>query len=296
MDELRQVYKLPLLLKISKLSKSTFYYCINHLDFDDKNQNIINKIETIYFDNEGRYGYRRITLELLIQGIIVNHKKVKRIMSKLGLYGLNQEVKNKYNSYRGQVGRIAPNKLLVDYVTKSGKKDKKRDFSASKPNEKWATDVSMFKIKYGKLYLSPIIDLYDSSIVAFNISTAPVFYQVVDMLDKAFKNNSNLDNLIFHSDQGWQYQQRPYQERLKSKCIIQSMSRKGNCLDNSPAENFFSIMKNEMFYGKEEDFNSLEDLKNKMVEYIDYYNNKRISLKRNGLTPIQYRQQALLKL
>ena len=150
----------------------------------------------------------------------------------------------------------------------------------------------MFKIKYGKLYLSPIIDMYDSSIVAFNISTDPVFMEIQDMLDKAFLNN-NLEGLILHSDQGWQYHQKTYQTRLKNKGIKQSMSRKGNCLDNSPTENFFSIMKNEMFYGKEDTFNSLNELKKAMIYYIYYYNNERISLKRKGMTPIQYRHQAL---
>ena len=150
----------------------------------------------------------------------------------------------------------------------------------------------MFKTKFGKLYLSPIIDLYDKSVISYNISTTPVLFQVEDMLNKAFATNSNLKGLIIHSDQGWQYQQKKYQKTLKEKGIIQSMSRKGNCLDNSPAENFFSIMKKEMFYGNK--FTSLMNLRDKMIEYINYYNNERISLKRKGLTPIEYRNQALM--
>ena len=216
-------------------------------------------------------------------------------MIKLGLYGLNQKKENKYNSYKGQRGRIADN-LLLDEINKYDTTKIYRNFSANKPNEKWGTDVSMFKIKYGKLYLSPIIDMYDSSIISFNISTDPVFMQIQDMLDKAFNQNSDLNGLILHSDQGWQYQQKPYQLRLQNKGILQSMSRKGNCLDNSPTENFFSIMKNEMFYGQEDTFNSLEELKEAMIDYIDYYNNQRISVKRKGLTPIQYRHQALNQL
>ena len=212
-------------------------------------------------------------------------------MSKFNLFGLNQKRDNKYNSYKGQKGRIADN-LLLDEVQINNSIKTYRNFKCNKPNEKWGTDVSMFKIKYGKLYLSPIICMYDSSIVAFNISTDPVFMQIQDMLDKAFLNN-NLEGLRLHSDQGWQYQQKPYQTRLKNKGIKQSMSIKGNCLDNSPTENFFSIMKNEMFYGKEDTFNSLDELKKAMIAYIYYYNNERISLKRKGMTPIQYRHQAL---
>ena len=216
-------------------------------------------------------------------------------MIKSGLYGLNQKKENKYNSYKGQRGRIADN-LLLDEINKYDSTKIYRNFSANKPNEKWGTDVSMFKIKYGKLYLSPIIDMYDSSVISFNISIDPVFMQIQDMLDKAFNQNSDLNGLILHSDQGWQYQQKPYQLRLQNKGILQSMSRKGNCLDNSPTENFFSIMKNEMFYGQEDTFNSLEELKEAMIDYIDYYNNQRISVKRKGLTPIQYSHQALNQL
>lgn len=216
-------------------------------------------------------------------------------MLKFGLFGLQQKKDNKYNSYKGQKGRIADN-LLLNEVKRNNNTKTYRNFKADKPNEKWGTDVSMFKIKYGKLYLSPIIDMYDSSIVSFNISTDPIFMQIQDMLDKAFNQYDDLSGLILHSDQGWQYQQKPYQLRLQSKGILQSMSRKGNCLDNSPTENFFSIMKNEMFYGQEDTFNSLDELKEAMINYIDYYNNKRISLKRKGLTPIQYRHQALNQL
>lgn len=194
-------------MKISKLSKSSYYYSIKHLDFDSKNTNIIDKIKTIYDANKGRYGYRRITLELKIQGITVNHKKVKRIMLKLGLFSLQQKKDNKYNSYKGQKGRIADN-LLLNEVKRNNNTKTYRNFKADKPNEKWGTDVSMFKIKYGKLYLSPIIDMYDSSIVSFNISTDPIFMQIQDMLDKAFNKYDDLNGLILHSDQGWQYQQK----------------------------------------------------------------------------------------
>ena len=293
-DELKIKYKLETLLKISGLSKSSYYYSLKHQDFDNKNKDIIDMIKTIYEENESRYGYRRIALELRIQNHIVNHKKVKRLMSKLGLYGLNQKAP-KYNSYRGKVGTILDNKLLDTYTNSNGYTNYKRNFKTKSPNEKWSTDISMFKIKYGKLYLSPIMDLYDSSIISYNISTSPILFQVKDMIDKAFNSNTNLNGLIFHSDQGWQYQQKSYQNKLKELGIIQSMSRKGNCLDNSPMENFFSIMKKEMFYGKEDTFTSLDDLKKKMDDYIYYYNNKRISLKRKGLTPIQYRNKALLK-
>lgn len=166
---------------------------------------------------------------IAIKNGFTNTQKVKRLMNKLNLFGLNQKKDNKYNSYKGQKGRIADN-LLLDEVQSNNSIKTYRNFKCNNPNEKWGTGVSMFKIKYGKLYLSPIIDMYDSFIVAFNISTDPVFMQIQDMLDKAFFNNTNLEGLILHSDQVWQYQQKPYQSRLKNKGIKQSMSRKENVL------------------------------------------------------------------
>ncbi len=136
------------------------------------------------------------------------------------------------------------------------------------------------------------MDMHNREIVSFNISKSPNFNQTLDMLKQAFNQYSNLENLVFHSDQGWQYQMQRYHSELKAKGIKQSMSRKGNCLDNSPMENFFGKMKNEMFYGHEKEFKSLEELQIAMIEYIHYYNNERITTKLKGLTPVAYRNQS----
>ena len=168
-----------------------------------------------------------------------------------------------------------------------------RNFTTSKPNEKWTTDVSEFHIRDGKLYLSPILDMYNGEIVSYNLSTSPNFNQTIDMLNKAFDKYPNLNGLIFRSDQGWQYQMNQYHKILKDKGIIQSMSRKGNCLDNWVMENFFGKLKNEMFYGHEYEFESIEELKQSIDEYIEYYNRERIQVRLKGLTPFQARDQAL---
>jgi transposase InsO family protein len=151
----------------------------------------------------------------------------------------------------------------------------------------------MFKISAGKLYLSPIMDMFDHSIISYDISITADFNQTKQMIDSAFNQFDDLNGLIFHSDQGWQYQMKQYKKWLKDKGIQQSFSRKGNCMDNSLMENFFGLMKNEMFYGEEDTFETLDDLKAAMEEYIRYYNEERISLKRKGLTPLQYRHQSL---
>lgn len=185
----------------------------------------------------------------------------------------------KYKSYRGEVGKIAPNIL-------------QRNFKTDKPNKKWVTDVTEFSLFGNKIYLSPILDLYNGEIISYNISDRPTFMQTIDMLEKAFLKIPNDTNLILHSDQGWQYQMKQYRNMLKKKGIIQSMSRKGNCLDNSVMENFFGLLKSELLYLKK--FESLEHFKEELVDYIYYYNNKRIKCKLKGLSPVQYRIQSSL--
>ena len=272
-------WTLSRLLKATSLSKSTYYFEISKADKDVKNQVIIAKIEDIFEKNKGRYGSRRVTAELRNNGYLVNHKKVSRLMSKLGLKAIQS--KQKYHSYLGQVGHIAENII-------------NRDFKATKPNEKWTTDVSQFNCPFGKCYLSPIIDMGMGDVVAWDLSLSPNLEQTKRMLNVAFKKYPNLENLIFHSDMGWQYQHGYYRQRLKEKGIIQSMSRKGNCLDNSVMESFFGVMKNEMFYGHEKDFKTFEQFKHAVAKYMDYYNNYRIKIKTKWMPPSKFREASML--
>ena len=274
--ELQHKYPLVVLLDISGLKRSTYYYTLNKLDKDTKNDDIMNTIIDIYYAHKARYGYRRITLELINRGYIVNHKKVKRLMSKMGLYA--RTPKAKYKSYKGDMNGTVKNLLLDKVIDEVNHKTYyERNFKTERCNEIWSTDVSEFHIAAGKLYLSPILDLHNREIVSYNISTSPNYEQIKDMLAKAFNKYKDLKGLILTSDQGWQYQMQEYHNALEEKGIIQSMSRKGNCLDNSPMENFFGKMKNEMFFGYEYTFNTLEELKKEMEDYISYYNNQRIT-------------------
>ena len=274
-------FRLSTLLKAASLSRSTYYFEINKLDFDIKNQEIIDIIQSIFKENKNRYGVRRITAELVNRGYKINHKKVQRLMNKLGLKAIKPKIK--YHSYMGQVGVVADNII-------------NRDFEATKPNEKWTTDVSQFNCPFGKAYISPILDMFGTDIVAWDLSLSPNFEQTTRMLDEAFKKNPNLEGLIFHSDQGWQYQMRQYSEKLKEKGIIQSMSRKGNCIDNCIMETFFGTLKREMFYGHEQEFQTFEQLKQAIAEYIDYYNNKRIKGKTKWMPPAKFREASMFTL
>ena len=280
------------MLSFFKISKSTYFYTINTYSREDKDYELKEHIKTIFEENKSRYGYRRVTLELKNRGYKINHKRVKRLMKLLNLYGV--QPKAKYKSYKGEVGKTCKNLLLTKVVDEENNKTYyERNFTTTGVNQIWSTDVSEFHIAAGKLYLSPIIDVHNREIVSYVISRSPNFKQVTTMLDLAFKKHKNLKGLIFHSDQGWQYQMKHYRDKLSKRGIKQSMSRKGNCYDNCVIEIFFGTMKNEMFYGHEYEFESLDELEIAMKEYIEYYNNKRISTKLKGLTPIMYRHQSL---
>ena len=291
MSELRQSYSLSLLLKISGLKRSTYYYVYSHMD-EDKDAELKQLISDIYDENKGRYGYRRICLELRNRKHIINHKKVKRIMKQIGLFGIAP--KAKYKSYRGDMNGTVKNLLIHKEVDEENHRTKYvRDFETSKPNEKWSTDVSEFHIAAGRLYLAPILDMNNDEIVVHDISITPDFSQQIRLLDKAFGRFEDLTGLIFHSDQGWQYQMAPWHKALKDRGIIQSMSRKGNCIDNCIMETFFGRMKNEMYYGHEQEFDTFEQFSLAVDEYIDYYNNRRIHKKTKWMPPSVFRETSI---
>jgi len=193
--------------------------------------------------------------------------------------GLKCEVRmKKYRSYRGSVGKVAPNIL-------------NRDFTAGKMNEKWVTDVTEFHLFGEKRYLSPVLDLCNGEIIAYKVMNRPVYSLVGDMLEEAIKKIKPDDEVILHSDQGWHYQMSKYQNKLKEHGIRQSMSRKGNCLDNAVIENFFGLLKSELLYLQE--FESMEHFERELKEYIYYYNHKRMKAKLKDLSPVEYRTQVL---
>ena len=259
------------------LARSSYYYHVSFFEKADKYETVKAEITKIHHENKGRYGYRRITLELRNRGFTINHKTVQRLMKALNLI-CRVRIK-KYRSYRGDVGRIAPNIL-------------NRDFSAKKPNEKWVTDIPEFSLFGEKLYLSPILDLYNGEIISYNLSHSPNFAQITDMLEKAFAKIPDDSGLILHSDQGWQYQMKDYRQRLLKKGIVQSMSRKANCLDNAVMENFFGLLKSELLYLQ--NFDNLQHFILELHAYLHYYNFFRIKAKLKGLSPVQFRTQSFL--
>ena len=211
------------------------------------------------------------------KGFNINHKRVLRIMREESLLCSKFKTRSrKYSSYKGQIGKVADNVV-------------KRQFKASKPNELWLTDVTEFRIKgqEKKLYLSPILDLYNSEIISYTLSNHPTIGLTNTMLEEALEANKDIKDLTIHSDQGFHYQHSTWTKKLEKMNIRQSMSRKGNCLDNSPMENFFGILKQEMYYGVE--FKNHGELINEIKKYIKWYNEDRIKTKLNGMSPVMYR-------
>ena len=260
------------MLEIKGMARSTFYYNLRQLGQSDGYDDLRQRIRDIYARHRGRYGYRRITAQLHNDGMEVNHKTVQKLMGQMGLKAKRRKLR--YRSYRGEVGKMAPNVL-------------ERDFAASKPNQKWTTDVTQVNIHDHKLYLSPILDMYNGEIISYTISSRPDLNMVMSMLSKAFRKVKDTVGMIMHSDQGWHYQHVKYQQALKEHGIIQSMSRKGNCLDNSMMENFFGLMKTELLYLHE--WSSVDEFEKELRSYIHYYNHDRIKLRLKGKSPVQYR-------
>ena len=276
MAELRERYPLAALLFAAQIPRSVYYYQMG-INKADPYLDVKTHIKTIFNAHKGRYGYRRVHLALSHLQYCLNPKTVQRLMGQLGLKSTVRP--KRYRSYKGAVGKVALNTLS-------------RSFVASKPNQKWVTDVTEFNIKGDRVYLSPILDLYNQEIISYEIADRPQISMVMQMLKGAFKRLRSEDKPLLHSDQGWQYQMGMYQQALKDNGVAQSMSRKGNCLDNAVMENWFGIMKTEFFHRKK--FESIEAFKAELRDYIHYYNHDRIKEKLKGLSPVQYRNQSLM--
>ena len=271
---LRLTYRLDVLLRLDGMAKSTFYYNLSSIRRGNPDAMLKQRIKDLYHKHKGRYGYRRITFALQSEGIAVNHKKVERIMKEMGLKAVIRVVR--YHSYKGEVGKIAPDIL-------------KRDFRADRPLKKLTTDVSQAKIGNIKCYISPVMDMFNGEILACDISRRPDLAQIRRMLNKLFRIGKNrLDGAILHSDQGWQYQNKVFVQALEKLGIKQSMSRKGNCLDNAMMESFFGSMKSELLYLN--DYESMEQFETDLKQYIHYYNYDRIK-NRLKMSPVDYRNK-----
>ena len=264
------------LLSVARLPRSVYYYWAKPAEesaYTAEKQ----AIARIFHEHRGRYGYRRVTLALKAQGQPLNHKTVQKLMGQLNLKSLVRP--KRYQSYKGQVGRVADHLLC-------------RNFKASQPHEKWVTDVTEFNIRGEKVFLSPILDLYNQEIVSYEVDSRPHYSMVQKMLDAAISRLNPTQTPMIHSDQGWQYQMANFRQKLQDRGLTQSMSRKGNCLDNAVMENFFGILKSEFFYTQK--FDSVASFIADLKDYIHYYNHDRIKQKLKGLSPVNYRTQASL--
>jgi transposase InsO family protein len=264
-------------------------YWQKRFNIENADKDIEVQIKCIFEENAGRYGYRRITAVLRHKGLVINQKKVRRIMGKLGLKCIAFSNKSrKYNSYKGTIGKISKNII-------------NRRFKSSVPYQKITTDTSEFKIyitdengriTIKKAYINPFLDMFNGEILSYGISKAPSAVSILSAQRKAIEITTDCPyRRTFHSDRGWAYQMPVYSRELKENKIFQSMSRKGNCYDNSVMENFFGLLKQEMYYGIT--YYSFDELKEAIEKYIVYYNEKRIKEKLGWMSPVEYRLSTL---
>ena len=276
-DALRNKYSLPQLLEKLMLSRSSYYYVKNRNYKAKKYESLTVRIKELFAENKSRYGYRRIHCLLKQENITVSEKVVRRIMKESKLV-VKAKKKRKYNSYKGELTPAVPNHLL-------------RDFHAEKPNQKWLTDITEFSIPAGKVYLSPIIDCYDGLPVSWKIGKSPNAELVNSMLDDALSMLSDNEKPILHSDRGCHYRWSGWIERMEKSGLTRSMSKKGCSPDNSACEGFFGILKNEMFYERNWEKKSLDELKNEIENYIMWFRKDRIKMSLGGLSPLEYRRR-----
>lgn len=264
-------HPLSVMLPIAGMARSTYYYRLSHQE-RDKYVSEKRAILKIYEQSGRTYGYRRITMAMRSLGYGTNHKTVRKLMSVLGIRAVQK--RRRYKSYRGTVGKVAENVLS-------------RNFSTEMPSRKLATDITQINIADKKLYMSAMIDMFNGEVVSYTVSESPNLKLVMSMLYKAAQKNVWGNETLIHSDQGWHYQHYVYTSYLKSRNIVQSMSRKGNCLDNAMMESFFGSLKSEFVYLYT--FRNKQDFLTKLDRYIKYYNNDRIKL-RLGTSPVKFRE------
>ena len=274
-DVLKNRYSLPTLLRKLKLSKSSYYYQEKALGQVDKYENVRNKIITLFIENKERYGYRRIHALLKREDIIISEKIVRRIMREELLFVKTKKTR-KYNSYQGEISSAVEN--IID-----------RNFSASKPNEKWLTDITEFALPAGKVYLSPIVDCFDGLLVTWSIGTSPDASLVNTMLDNAIQLLAPDEKPIVHSDRGAHYRWPGWISLMESNGLRRSMSKKGCSPDNSACEGVFGRLKNEMFYNTEWTGVSISEFIDILNNYLLWYNEKRIKKSLEYLSPMEYR-------
>lgn len=275
---LKADFPLRLLLAVANLAPSTFFYHQRRQDRADPQAALKTAIQDVFTEAHGRYGHRRVHAKLVRTGWRIAKKTVLRLMRELDLTCLVRRRRSSYRSYRGEVGTVAPNLLA-------------RDFTAPAPNQKWVTDITEFKTEAEKVYLSPVMDLYDRQIIAWSTATSPTVDFTNASLQTALATLAAEQTPLVHSDQGLHYQHASWHTLLTHAGAIPSMSRKATCLDNAMIENFFGHLKAELFHHAT--FANAAALIAALNEYIVWYNTERISLTLDGLSPVQYRAHHL---
>jgi transposase InsO family protein len=275
-DALKSTYPLSELLRIVGLARSSYFYHKTRLGLADKYGEVRNAMVEIFEGNHRCYGYRRIHAILRQRDMQISEKVVRRLMAEEQL--TVHRPRRRYSSYSGEIG-VAPENLIA------------RDFHSQAPNQKWLTDITEFQLPAGKVYLSPMIDCFDGKVVSWSIGTRPDAQLVNSMLDGAIKTLTEGDSPVVHSDRGSHYRWPGWLQRIDAAGLVRSMSRKGCSPDNAACEGFFGRLKNEMYYCRNWAGTTVEAFMNELNSYIQWYNERRIKLSLQAMSPVDYRRR-----
>jgi putative transposase len=276
--DLKAAHPLSVLLEVAGVARSTFFYHQERLKRPDPHADLNAAIQSAFARAKGRYGYRRVHREMVKAGWRVAKKTILKHMRALGLV-CHVRRRRRFTTYRGEISPAAPNLL-------------NRAFTATAPNQTWVTDITEFRVGDEKLYLSPVMDLFDRQIIAFTTGRSPSVALTTNALRSAISTITPDEHPLVHSDQGFHYQHGAWKRLLAEAGATPSMSRKGNCLDNAVIESFFGHLKTELV--SPANCTSIADLERAITDYIAWYNQERTSATLKGLSPVQYRTQALV--
>lgn len=262
------------MLKVAGMARSTYYYQCSVMNRPDKHENIVRRMKELHEKHKGRYGYRRLTAALRNEHHVINHKTVRKLMRE---NGLECKIRRKRKMHRPSAElAIVPNIL-------------NREFNAETPFQKGVTDVTEFNVGKHRVYVSAIQDLYDGAVISIAYSLDNNTELIMSMYNQVSpREQSLLDNMLIHSDQGILYRSIRYRDYIASKNITQSMSRKGNCYDNAVIESFFGTFKCETL--RLYQINTIEQLKQELQDYVNYYNQERLKSTLGYRSPFQYRK------
>ena len=263
---------------IAGASKSGYYKWLERADKPEKDHDDYLLIKAIFDKGKAKYGWRTIQMKLSEKGLVMNHKKIIRIMKK---YNLIAKIRRR-NPYKMIMKKSMESRTFENQL--------ERVFEQNTPSKVFCTDITYIPFNHRFAYLSAVKDIATREIVAWNLAGHLEMGLVIDTIERPEQNGGALKEAMIHSDQGFHCTNPRYIQRIQELKMVQSMSRKGNCIDNAPIESFFGHFKDDVDC---KDCKTFEELYSLIEEYMEYYNNGRRQWELKKMTPVEYRNHLL---